>query len=146
MNGRDRFRIQQARSQGEQDESVPLYRSYGVKRRLRPWTEKIQLTFGKIILVWMACVLVLAACMCVVAFWLYFPEMWIKVVLSVVVALLVSVRLTRTVRKRRRFCKKLKNTLKVAHCNAFVNNKTLKLMEKGGMGCVNCVGTVNTSR
>ena len=42
-------------------------------------------------------------------------------------------------------CEKLKRTLKITHGDAAVNYKTLKLMEKGRVRCVNVVGTVNAS-
>ena len=42
-------------------------------------------------------------------------------------------------------CKGLKHTLKVAHSNALVNNKSLYLMEKGRVSSVNSVRTVNAS-
>lgn len=133
MNGRDRFRMNQAKqSQESQDESVPLYRSYGVKRRLRPWTEKIELTFGRIILLWMIGVLVLAAGFCAVGFWLYFPELWVKVILSVVIALIAAVRLTRTMRKRRKFCRGLKKLCKEKKYRlTFVQNFVQSLVWSG---------------
>jgi len=113
MNGRDRFRLNQAKqSQTARDESVPLYRSYGVKKRLRPWEEKITLTFGRIVLVWMIGVLALAACLCIVGFWIGFPELWVKVLISVLTVLLLTVRLTRTLRKRWNFSRKLKKICK----------------------------------
>ncbi len=113
MRGRDHFwyaQISESRSMG--DSSVPLYRSYGVKRRLRPWQEKVELGFSKILLFWVLGVLLLAASLAVVNFWLYYPELWIKVVLGVLLAVLILIRLTRTIRKRAKFTKKLKRMCK----------------------------------
>ena len=113
MNGRDRFWLNQAKqSQGSQDDSVSLYRSYGVKRRLRPWQEKIELTFGRVIVLWILGVLLFAAVMCVIGFYIAFPELWVKVILSVLVGSVVLFRLTRTLRKRKSFCKRLKKLCK----------------------------------
>lgn len=109
MNGRDRFRLNQMKqSPTSRDEGELLYRSYGVKRRLRPWQEKINLTFGRVIVLWMLGVLLFAAATCVVGFFVWFPELWVKVLLGVLAGGFAVFRLTRTLRKRRRFCKKLK--------------------------------------
>ncbi|MPN08349.1 hypothetical protein SDC9_155631 [bioreactor metagenome] len=42
-------------------------------------------------------------------------------------------------------CKNLKSTLKVAHCNSLVNNKSFKLMEYRRMSSINLVCTVNST-
>ena len=113
MNGGGRFWINQAKnSQSEQNGSVELYRSYGVKRRLRPWQEKVVLNFGRIVLIWMLSVLLLAAGLALVAFFVSFPELWIKVLIGVAVALFLGIRMTRTLRKRRKFCGRLKRLCK----------------------------------
>jgi hypothetical protein len=111
MNGGDRFRLNQMK-QTASDEAVPLYRTYGVKRRLRPWQEKINLTFGRIVLIWMLGILGFAACACIVGFWLYFPELWVKVLLSLLIVAVLAIRMTRTLRKRLKFMRKLKRLCK----------------------------------
>lgn len=113
MNAWDRFRLNQAKtSQATQDEGVPLYRSYGVKKRLRPWQEKIELTFGRVIVLWVLGVLLFAVAMCTIGFFIAFPELWVKVLIGAAAVLFVAVKLTRTLRKRRTFCKKLKKLCK----------------------------------
>ena len=113
MNGRDRFWLDQSKhSQSVQDEDLSLYRSYGVKKRLRPWQEKINLTVGRVAVLWVMGVLLLALTMCLIGFFIAFPELWVKVLICAVAALTVAVKLTRTIRKRRKFCKKLKKMCK----------------------------------
>ena len=91
---------------------VELHRSYGVQRRLRPWKEKIEIGFYKIFLFWVLGILSLAAILAIVNFWLYYPEIWIKLLLSLLIGGFVFVRLTRTVRKRRGFIRRLKRSCK----------------------------------
>ena len=113
MNGGHWFRLNQMKqSRAAQDESVPLYRSYGVKRWLRPWQEKIELTFGRVIVLWVLGVLLFAVAMCIIGFYIAFPELWVKVLVSVLVGGWLLFRLTRTLHKRRTFCKKLKKLCK----------------------------------
>ena len=117
MNGRGDHRYNHIRAQMNEKknssyESVPLYRSYGVKRRLRPWQEKIELGFGKIILFWVLGTLLLAAGLAVLNFWIYYPEAWIKVVLGALIGILILLRLTRTVRKRAKFTRALRRFCK----------------------------------
>ena len=87
---------------------VELHRSYGVQRRLRPWKEKLELGFYKIFLFWVLGVLSLAAILAIVNFWLYYPERWVKLLLSVIIGGIVVFRLLRSVRKRTGFSRKLK--------------------------------------
>ena len=42
-------------------------------------------------------------------------------------------------------CEGLKNALEVSHCYTLINNKSLKLMEHGGVRCVHLVRAVNSS-
>ena len=101
-NDRHRFtQMKEAETYTEGD--VPLYRSYGVKRRLRPWHDKLENIVSRVALIWVLGVLALAASFCVVGFCLYFPELWIKVVLLVILGILLLIRLTRTLRKRKKF-------------------------------------------
>lgn len=105
MNGPNRFRRVGTK---ESYESVPLYRTYGVKRRLRPWQEKVELGFSKIALFWVLGTLSLAATLAIANFFLYYPEIWVKVLLSAFLVVLLLIRLTRTIRKRAKFTRKLK--------------------------------------
>ena len=99
---------------GEEDgqENPPIYRAYGVTRRVRPWAERTKLTFLKFLALWMMstwCVVILFS---LTAFFLYYPEMWVKLLALLLLVILASFLLTRTVRKRRKFTKKLKKLCK----------------------------------
>ncbi len=87
---------------------VPLHRSYGVKKRLRPWQEKMELGISKIFLFWILGVLLFVSSVSVICFFLYFPEMWIKLVIGIAVGVIFTVRRTRTIRKRAKFSRSLK--------------------------------------
>jgi hypothetical protein len=103
------YRVNQADDpMTREDGSVPLHRSYGVKRRLRPWQEKLELGFGKIILFWILGILTFVSSGTVIMFFLYFPEMWIKILLLLVFGFLLFLRLTRVMRKRGKFERRLR--------------------------------------
>ena len=87
---------------------VELHRSYGVRRRLRPWKEKIELGVYKIFLFWVLGVLSLAAGLAIVNFFLYFPELWFKLLLAILIVVTVGLRLTRAARKRAKFMRGLR--------------------------------------
>ena len=44
------------------------------------------------------------------------------------------------------FCEDFKCSLKVAHCDIFINNKAFDLMKKRRMSRINFIGTVNSAR
>ena len=90
------------------DGSTPLHRSYGVKRRVHPWREKAASTAAKVFALYVMWIYVMIVGTAFVMFWLYFPELWVKVVLTAAVAFAFLVRLTRTVRRRQRFCRRLR--------------------------------------
>ena len=87
---------------------VPLHRSFAV-RRFRPAWEKAKTYFvrvlGAIILGGLAAIASLAA----VFFFLYFQEVWIKLLVALFIVLILAFKLTKQIRKRRRFLRKLKS-------------------------------------
>lgn len=88
-------------------EHVPLHRSYGVTRRVSLRWEKfcnVLIRIAAIVVVSIPC---LAACVCIWNFFLYFPELWIKVLLASGVVLIGTWVGTKTLRKRRSFLRKL---------------------------------------
>lgn len=91
-----------------EDSEVSLHRSYGVRRRLRPWQEKLELGFGRIVVFWILGVLLFVAVGTVVTFFLYFPETWVKVLLLSVGGVILIRRWSRPMRKRMRFERRLR--------------------------------------
>jgi hypothetical protein len=112
MAQNDHSRLDQMKERQTVASDVPLYRSYGVKKKLRPWRDKLENVVSRVVLIWITCVLALATVFCVVGFCLYFPELWIKVALGVILGILLLIRLTRIPRKRRKFYGKLKKLCK----------------------------------
>ena len=93
-------------------DETPLHRSYGVKRRVHPWREKMAALAAKLFAAWVVYIYILLAGTSIVMFWMYFPELWVKVLLTLIVAILLLFRLTRTVRRRQKFCRKLRRLCK----------------------------------
>lgn len=94
------------------DGYTPLHRTYGVKRRVHPWREKAASLASQIFLIWVTFLLILAGSTGLVMLWLYFPELWVKLLITITIAAILFVRLTRTVRRRRKFCRKLRRLCK----------------------------------
>ena len=113
--GRGRFRkeqIEEHYKHTDADGSVPLHRSYGVKRRVHPWREKAALTAGRVFVLWVLGTLLYVAGFGLVMFWIYFPEIWLRLLSVILILSIVLIRATRTIRKRRKFCRRLKKLCK----------------------------------
>ncbi len=94
------------------DPTLPSYRFYGVKRRVYPRLEKIckwvARIFFCILMSTFACIVVATA----VAFFLYFPELWLRLLVGILLALLLFLALTKNFRRRRKCRRKLIKTCK----------------------------------
>ena len=92
------------------DPTLPSYRFYGVKRRVHPKREKffIMLVRGAFLFLVFCFSLMLAATAW--AFFFYFPEMWLKLLVGIVLAILISLKLTQNFRRRRKCKRKLIKT------------------------------------
>ena len=117
ISGRDGHRIQEAKnrsdgSQRPEERHVPLYRSYGVKRRVHPLIEKLETYAVRIIALWVYGAFLLVGSVGAIAFFIFFPELWVKLLIGVVAAVFLTVRLTRTFRIRRKFWRKLNKLCK----------------------------------
>ncbi len=97
------------------EEEMPLYRTYGVKKKVRPVLEKINLTLGRILAFGFLGMLSCIALVSVIAFYLFFPEAWIKIVVTVFLGGFVMMKATKNFRKRRKFCGNLKKIVKRNH-------------------------------
>ena len=87
------------------DPTLPSYRFYGVKRRVYPRLERLITWAGRIffsILV-LSFVYVLGATTW--AFFFYFPEMWLRLLVGILLGTLLAMRLTQNLRRRRK-CKR----------------------------------------
>ena len=117
ISGRDGHRIRETKyrsdgSQRPEERHVPLYRSYGVKRRVYPLIEKLETYAVRIIALWVYGVFILVGSVGAIAFFIFFPELWVKLLIGVVAAVFLAVRLTRTLRIRRKFWRKLQKLCK----------------------------------
>lgn len=110
----------------QEEESLPFYRFYGIRRWIRPWKEKLGLLVGR------ACVFLLFAAyvaivgLVAVGFFVYFPEMWIKLVVGILIAVFLVVYLTRDRRRRKKFCRRLKEACREAEAQLFVRPKFIR--------------------
>lgn len=93
-------------------EATPLYRSYGVTRRVHPWREKFRDIVVQITTIFMIGIIVLAISLGFIMFMVFCPELWIKLLVGGLLIFLILLRLTRTLRKRRKFTRKLKKLCK----------------------------------
>ena len=115
ISGRDNRRIQETKhrsdgSQRPEERHVPLYRSYGVKKKVYPLIEKLETYAVRLVALWVYGAFILVGSIGMIAFFIFFPELWVKLLIGVVAAVFLAVRLTRTLRIRRKFWRKLKRT------------------------------------
>ncbi len=96
----------------DESEEVSLHRSYGVTKRVCPLWERIKMTFFQGLALWIIIPFILVMIGSYVMFMCFYPEIWVKILGSVLLWGTVIFRLTRTLRKRRKFTKKLKKTCK----------------------------------
>ena len=117
------------RMEGAQErdgEELPSYRFYGMRRYVKEWKEKLGLFFGR------ACVFLLFAVYAFIvglagyAFFVYFPELWIKVLVAVLVAILVVLHLTKKMRQRRKFCRRIKRACKESRARLSLRPKFIR--------------------
>lgn len=90
------------------DGDLPSYRYYGKRRRAHPLLDKI--SFYALLSCWFfLCALYVFAFVAVgYGFFFGMPEMWIKVLVLLVVGVVATLRLTKTLRCRRKFYRQLK--------------------------------------
>lgn len=102
-----------ANGSGENDsEEVSLYRSYGVKKKVYPLWERIKLTFFQGLLLWLFIPWVLISIAAYSMFMAFYPEMWVKILFNIFLWGFLVLRVSRTLRKRRKFTKKFKKICK----------------------------------
>ena len=99
-------------SNEDESEEVSLHRSYGQTKRVYPLWERIKLTFFQGLTLWLVLPWVFVILTSYIAFMYFYPEMWFKILVSIVLWGLVLFRLTRTLRKRSKFTRKLKRICK----------------------------------
>ena len=87
----------------ESSEEVSLARSYGKKRRVHPLWERIKLTFFQGVVLWLVIPWILITISAYSMFMIFYPEMWVKILVNILLWGYVLLRLTRTLRKRRKF-------------------------------------------
>ena len=109
---RDASRDQKDREQESEVRDVPLHRAYGVRRRVSPLWQRIEKTVYRLLALWIYFPIVLVGSVGLTAFLLYYPELWVKVLLLTIIAGIFVFRLTRPLRIRWRFLKKLKRLCK----------------------------------
>ena len=86
---------------------VPLYRSFAV-RRFHPALEKAKTYFARTLGVVILGGLLAIASLAAIFFFLYFREVWIKLLAALLIGSILAVKLTKQIRKRRKFLRKLK--------------------------------------
>ncbi|MBQ2999326.1 MAG: hypothetical protein IJD64_02580 [Clostridia bacterium] len=99
-------------SDEDESEEVSLHRSYGKKRKVYPLWERIKLTFFQGLTLWLLIPWLIVALLLYIAFMCFFPELWFKIFVNILLWGFLLFRLTRTLRKRRKFTKKLKKLCK----------------------------------
>ncbi len=102
-----------ASSSDENDsEEVSLHRSYGKTKRVYPLWERIKLTFFQGLTIWLVLPWIFVSVTLYVAFMCFYPEIWVKIFANILLWGFLLFRLTRTLRKRRKFTKKFKKVCK----------------------------------
>ena len=89
-------------------EDVPLHRSYGVRKRVNLYWEKVRNVLLRIAAVFILFFPCLAAAIGIWNFFLYFPELWIKLLIVFGIGFMAIWIGTKSFRKRRRFLRKMK--------------------------------------
>ncbi len=106
--------------------ALPFYRFYGVRRWIRPWKEKLNLFLGRLLVIFLFVCFFAVAGMSAVAFFLYFPEIWIKLLVVVLAAVILAVNLTRGIRRRRKFYRQLKRLCAENKCKLQFREKFVR--------------------
>lgn len=132
LSGRDNHRIRETKyrsdgSQRPEEGHVPLYRSYGVKRKVYPLIEKLGTYAMRIMALWIYGLFILVGSTGAIMFFIFFPELWVKLLIAVVAVIFLTVRLTRTFRIRRKFWRRLRKLCKK-------KNYSLKVLRSFGKG------------
>ena len=96
----------------DESEEVSLHRSYGKTKRVYPLWERIKLTFFQGIAIWLLIPWVFVALTFYFSFMFFFPEMWFKIFVNILLWGFVLFRATRTLRKRQKFTRKFKKVCK----------------------------------
>ena len=106
-------------------DEVPLYRSYGVKRRVHPIIERLNMTFMRGVLFFVLGTLGFALFAAVTTLLLY-ADLLIALVFVTVVLTIVAVIGTRTLRKRLKLCSDVKKLCKRNRYRLTQNRKLLR--------------------
>ena len=96
---------------GEREErtsdAIPISRSYGTQKK-RAWVVWGQYAGYRFFAILVLFFFLFTAANVVLAWLIAYPEMWLKLLAAFVIVVCLTIRLTRTLRKRRKFLKNLK--------------------------------------
>ncbi len=88
------------------DPTLPSYRFYGVKRRVRPRWEKTKVLFARLAFLILVLIFGFMVFATAWAFFTFFPELWLKLLVGILLGVLLSLRLTQNLRRRRK-CRRI---------------------------------------
>ena len=89
------------------DPTLPNYRFYGVKRRVYPRLEKAIMWAGRIFFSFLVLCFIYAVGATAWAFFVYFPEIWLRLLVGIFLFVLLLLKLTQNFRRRRKCRRKL---------------------------------------
>lgn len=100
----------------DDEHALPFYRFYGMRREIRAWREKLAIWIGRALVIFLLATFAAIVGALSVAFFLYFPELWIKLLVALSVAIFLALTLTRRLRMRKKFCRRLKKLCRETKC------------------------------
>ena len=96
------------------DPTLPSYRFYGIKRRVYPRLERLGRWAARIFFCVLLATFVFVVAATAYAFFVYFPEVWLRLLVAIFLFVLLLLSLTRNFRRRRKCRRRLIKTCKKA--------------------------------
>ena len=109
-----------------EEQGMPRYRFYDMRREIGVWRENLALLIGRLVVIFLFGSFFAIAGASAIAFFLYFPELWIKLLIVILAAILFVIKLTGRLRMRRKFYRRLGKLCRATKCKLHFRPKFIR--------------------